>query len=107
MSKSEAKKEKKKSYSASSTGMIERSTNFSQQVDVRGMRVEEAITAADRFIDDALVLGYNEVSILHGRGDGILRKVLRDYLRQYNYVKSLKNEHEERGGDGITLVTLG
>jgi len=107
MSKSEAKKEKKRSFAASSTGMIERSTNFSQQVDVRGMRAEEAIAAVDKFIDDALVLGYNEVSILHGRGDGILRKILRDYLRQYNYVKTLKNEHEERGGDGITLVTLG
>jgi len=106
MSKTAIKKEKKKSFSGSSTGMIERSTNFNQQIDVRGMRAEEAIQAVDRFIDDALVLGYHEVSILHGRGDGILRKFIRDYLRQYNYVKSLKNEHEERGGDGITLVGL-
>ncbi|WP_375581424.1 endonuclease MutS2 [Marivirga tractuosa] len=106
MSKTAIKKEKKKSFSGTSTGMIERSTNFKHQIDVRGMRAEEAIQAVDRFIDDAMVLGYNEVSILHGRGDGILRKFIRDYLRQYNYIKSLKNEHEERGGDGITLVGL-
>ncbi|WNB16790.1 endonuclease MutS2 [Marivirga arenosa] len=106
MSKTAMKKEKKKSFSGTSTGMIERSTNFNHQIDVRGMRAEEAIQAVDRFIDDALVLGFNEVSILHGRGDGILRRFIRDYLRQYNYVKSMKNEHEERGGDGITLVSL-
>lgn len=106
MSKTAIKKEKKKSYSGTSTGMVERSTQFKHQIDVRGMRAEEAIQAVDRFIDDAMVLGYNEVSILHGRGDGILRRFIRDYLKQYNYVKSLKNEHEERGGDGITLVTL-
>lgn len=106
MSKTAIKKEKKKSYSGTSTGMVERSTNFKHQIDVRGMRAEEAIQAVDRFIDDTMVLGYSEVSILHGRGDGILRKFIRDYLKQYNYVKALKNEHEERGGDGITLVTL-
>lgn len=107
MSKNAVKKEHKRSISGGSTGMIERSTNFRQQLDVRGQRAEEAISTVDKFIDDAMVLGYHEVSILHGRGDGILRKFIRDYLRQYNYVKSLKNEHEERGGDGITLVTLG
>ncbi|MFQ3213278.1 MAG: DNA mismatch repair protein MutS2 [Marivirga sp.] len=106
MSKTAAKKEQKKSFGGTFTGMVERSTNFRQQIDVRGMRAEEAVSAVDHFIDDALVLGYHEVSILHGRGDGILRKILRDYLRQYNYVKQLKNEHEERGGDGITLVSL-
>ncbi|GAA5037561.1 endonuclease MutS2 [Marivirga lumbricoides] len=106
MSKNAVKKEHKRSISGGSTGMIERSTNFRQQLDVRGQRAEEAISSVDKFIDDAMVLGYHEVSILHGRGDGILRKFIRDYLRQYNYVKALKNEHEERGGDGITLVTL-
>lgn len=106
MSKNAVKKEHKRAISGGSTGMIERSTNFRQQLDVRGQRAEEAISNVDKFIDDALVLGYHEVSILHGRGDGILRKFIRDYLRQYNYVKSLKNEHEERGGDGITLVAL-
>jgi DNA mismatch repair protein MutS2 len=106
MSKTAIKKDKKKSFSGTSTGMIERSSNFKHQIDVRGMRAEEAIQSVDRFIDDAMVLGYSEVSILHGRGDGILRRFIRDYLKQYNYVKALKNEHEERGGDGITLVTL-
>ena len=86
--------------------MMERSSNFKHQIDVRGLRADEAIPVVDRFIDDALVLGYNEVSILHGRGDGILRRFIRDYLKQYNYVKKMVNEHEERGGDGITLVTL-
>ena len=106
MSKSAAKQEQRRSYGGGSTGMIERSLDFRQQLDVRGKRAEEAISKVDKFIDDAMVLGYNEVSILHGRGDGILRKFIRDYLRQYNYVKSLTNEHEERGGDGITLVGL-
>ncbi|HET8859139.1 endonuclease MutS2 [Marivirga sp.] len=106
MSKTAIKKEKKKSFSGTSTGMVERSTNFKHQIDVRGMRSEEAIQSVDRFVDDAMVLGYHEVSILHGRGDGILRRFIRDYLRKYNYIKALKDEHVERGGDGITLVTL-
>jgi DNA mismatch repair protein MutS2 len=106
MSKSAAKKEERRSYGGGATGMIERSLDFRQQLDVRGKRAEEVLSEVDKFIDDAMVLGYNEVSILHGRGDGILRRIIRDYLRQYNYIKSLKNEHEERGGDGITVVAL-
>lgn len=108
VSKRAAKREarKTKSTAGASMNVTETAAEFNMQLDVRGKRAEEAIAEADRFIDRALMLGHSEVSILHGRGDGILRQVLRDYLRQYDYIQSMKNEHEERGGDGITLVTL-
>ncbi len=82
------------------------SVDFSPQIDLRGKRADEAITEIDRFIDQAMMLGYTNLRILHGKGDGILRKLLREYLRKYSEVESLEDEHVEFGGDGITLVKL-
>lgn len=80
--------------------------NFSHTLDVRGKRVEEVSSLLDQFMDTALLLGQGEVKILHGKGEGVLRKVVRDRLKQYKEVASFSDEHVERGGDGITVVIL-
>jgi DNA mismatch repair protein MutS2 len=79
---------------------------FSSTLDIRGKRVEETIPLVDQFIDDALLLGHGELKILHGKGEGVLRKVVRDHLRKIKSVASVADEHIERGGDGITVVVL-
>lgn len=83
-----------------------RASTFSPQLDVRGMRVEELLPVLTRFMDDAVQFGLGEVSILHGKGEGILRTVVRDYLKRRTEVDSYRDEHADRGGAGITLATL-
>ena len=79
---------------------------FSPRADVRGMRAEEVISYIDKWIDDALILKVYSLTILHGRGGGVLRGVIRKFLGTHPGVQSFESEHEERGGDGITLLTL-
>ncbi|MDN5202598.1 endonuclease MutS2 [Fulvivirgaceae bacterium BMA10] len=80
--------------------------DFSTNLDVRGKRVEEALPEVEAIIDDALMFGINEIKIIHGKGDGILREVIRDYLRNYSHVKKVRDEHVERGGAGVSIVEL-
>ena len=80
--------------------------NFKQDLDVRGMRGEEALNAVMYFIDDATLVGMSRVRILHGTGTGILRQLIRQYLATVPAVKSYKDEHVQFGGAGITVVDL-
>ncbi|UXX79047.1 Smr/MutS family protein [Reichenbachiella carrageenanivorans] len=81
--------------------------SFSATLDIRGVRAEEAIGKVEYYIDEALLLGYVEVKILHGKGHGVLRELVRNVLRENPKVLSAKDEHIEHGGAGITVVTLG
>lgn len=84
----------------------EKRTGYSPALDVRGKRVDEVIPLLESFLDTSVLLAQGEVKILHGKGEGVLRKVIRDYLKQYKQVASFADEHVERGGDGITVVVL-
>ena len=84
----------------------DRKHNFHQDIDVRGMRGDEAIDAVMHFIDDAILVGMSRVRILHGTGSGILRQLIRQYLHTVPNVKSAKDEHVQFGGSGITVVDL-
>ena len=86
--------------------VLEKRISFNNTLDVRGKRVEEVFTILEQFIDTAILLGQGEIKILHGKGEGVLRKVIRDQLKRYKQVASIKDEHVERGGDGITVVVL-
>jgi DNA mismatch repair protein MutS2 len=79
---------------------------FSSELDVRGLRAAQALSAVTDFIDEGLLLGITNLRILHGKGDGILRSVIRRYLEEDPSVMSFNDEHVERGGAGVTLVTL-
>ena len=89
-----------------SDSMRERQLNFKQEIDVRGMRVDEAVQAITYFIDDAIQFSSKQVRILHGTGTGALRQYLRNYLDTVNGVKSYRDEHVQFGGAGITIVEL-
>ena len=84
----------------------ERKLNFKQDLDIRGMRGEEAINAVTYFIDDALLVGMTRVRILHGTGSGILRQLVRQYLATVPGVAHFRDEHVQFGGAGITVVDL-
>ena len=86
--------------------MRDRHLNFRQDIDVRGMRGDEALQAVTYFIDDALLVGAAKVRILHGTGSGILRELIRQYLRTVPAVHSAHDEHVQFGGAGITVVEL-
>lgn len=86
--------------------MYEKKLNFKQDLDVRGMRGDEAIQAVTYFIDDAILVGVSRVRILHGTGSGILRTLIRQYLATVPGVAHFQDEHVQFGGAGITVVDL-
>ncbi|MBQ1700957.1 MAG: Smr/MutS family protein [Prevotella sp.] len=83
-----------------------RKLNFKQDIDVRGMRGEEALNAITYFIDDAILLGVSRIRILHGKGNGILRQIIRQYLGTVPNVTHFADEHVQFGGAGITVVDI-
>ena len=83
-----------------------RRSTFRQEIDVRGMRGDEAMNAVQYFIDDAILVGVTQVRILHGKGNGILRQLIRQYLNTVPNVLSARDEHIQFGGAGITVVEL-
>lgn len=88
------------------TDLTESFSTFSTELDLRGRRGEEAIYEIEKYLDRAVMLGLSSLKIIHGKGDGILRKLIREYLRKYSQVSRIEDEHADRGGDGITYVYL-
>ena len=110
-----SKQEERNSNIAGSYGVVSRDTrdvidnrklNFKQDIDVRGMRGDEAINAITYFIDDAILVGVSRVRILHGTGTGVLRQLIRQYLATVPNVSHYRDEHVQFGGAGITVVDL-
>jgi DNA mismatch repair protein MutS2 len=87
-----------------STDINRKLGTFKSSIDVRGMRAEETLAFIQKYIDDALLLNVFEVRILHGKGNGVLRKLIREYLSGIPEVKQFRDENLESGGDGITVV---
>ena len=86
--------------------VYEKKLNFKQDIDVRGMRGDEALQAVTYFVDDAILLGMSRVRILHGTGNGILRTLIRDYLSGVPGIAHFHDEHVQFGGAGITVVEI-
>ena len=110
-----SKAEERNNNIAGSYGMVSKDTrevidnrklNFRQDLDVRGMRGDEAINAVTYFIDDAILVGMPRVRILHGTGTGVLRQLIRQYLGTIPNVTHYRDEHVQFGGAGITVVDL-
>ena len=105
--KTEERKENLQSYGISKETrqtIDQHKTNFHQDLDVRGMRGDEALNAVQYFIDDAILVGMPRVRILHGKGNGILRQLIRQYLSSVPNVVHYADEHVQFGGAGITVV---
>ena len=86
--------------------LINKRSSFSSNIDVRGMRTEEAIKEVTDFVDEAIILGANELQILHGKGDGILRQMIRQHLKGIKAIEKMEDAHVDRGGTGITIIHL-
>jgi DNA mismatch repair protein MutS2 len=84
----------------------EKKLNFKPRIDVRGMRAEEALQQIRDFLDDAIMVEANELHILHGKGNGILREMIRAFLKAEPAVRKFRDEHVQFGGSGITIVEL-
>jgi DNA mismatch repair protein MutS2 len=102
VSKKEVPKEVRRGFSSQTSDLA----NFSPEIDVRGKRGDEALYEIEKLLDRALMMSFNSLKIIHGKGDGILRKLIRDYLKKYDAVGRMEDEHADRGGDGITYVYL-
>ena len=89
-----------------SVDIRERKLNFRDTIDVRGMRASEALEAVEDLVDDALMVGVSGVTILHGKGTGALKEEIRRYLRTIKDVATIADDHADRGGAGITVVTF-
>lgn len=86
--------------------LFEKRNTFKSEIDVRGQRAEEAITNIQAFLDEAIMLDVRDLRILHGKGNGILREMIRSFLGADPVVKSYRDEHVQFGGAGITIVEL-
>lgn len=84
----------------------EKMAQFSFNLDIRGKRGDEALQEVDLLMDDAIFLGYPQLRIVHGKGDGILRNLIRNHLKHYKSVKKMSDEHADRGGQGVTIVDM-
>jgi DNA mismatch repair protein MutS2 len=93
-------------YTEADPLISQRKLNFKPEIDIRGMRGEEAIIQVRDLIDNALMVQHRNLRILHGKGNGILRQLVRDYLSTMNIVKSFRDEHVDMGGSGITVVEM-
>jgi DNA mismatch repair protein MutS2 len=90
----------------SNDSVNERRLRFTPSIDVRGERVNDAIDKVLHFMDDALMVGVGQVTILHGKGNGVLREEIRKYLRTIGGVESFSDAPLDQGGAGITVVKL-
>jgi DNA mismatch repair protein MutS2 len=91
------------SYTSSLSDAV---SSFRAELDLRGMRGEVALQELENYMDKAIMLGFPSIKIIHGKGDGILRKLIRTHLKSYKQVDRMEDEHLDRGGDGITYVYM-
>ena len=89
-----------------SADISQRRLNFRSSIDIRGERVVEAVEQVQTLVDDALMVGVSTITILHGKGTGALKEEVRRYLRSLPQVASATDDHPDRGGSGITIVTF-
>lgn len=93
-------------YSNVGDTVREKKLNFKAELDVRGLRTDEALEKVSAFVDEAIMCEQSRLSILHGKGNGILRQMIRQWLNAQPFVKSVRDEHVQFGGAGISVVEL-
>ncbi|MEN2280938.1 Smr/MutS family protein [Algoriphagus sp. SE2] len=106
ISQTQVKKELKSVAKRSGYNTNEKLLEFSPNLDLRGKRGEEILPLIQTFVDEGFMFGVKDLRIVHGKGDGILRDITRNLLRNMPHVRKMEDEHADRGGAGVTLVTL-
>ncbi len=88
------------------TDVVNNQANFESSIDLRGMRIEEALRLLEQYLDNALMSSANHLRIVHGKGTGVLRNAVKKKLREYRVSMEVSHPPQEQGGDGVTLVTI-
>ena len=83
-----------------------KSMNISPEINLIGMRADEAIAKLDKYLDDAYIAHLASVRVVHGKGTGAVRKAVREHLKRSRYAKAFRPGHYGEGEDGVTIVTL-
>jgi DNA mismatch repair protein MutS2 len=91
---------------SASTAAFRMVEELKTELDIRGMRAEEAVELLDKVLERALVAGHPSIRVIHGRGGGILRRMVREHVGRQSFVSSFQNEAFDRGGDGVTIVFM-
>ncbi|MEQ9467098.1 MAG: endonuclease MutS2 [Ekhidna sp.] len=86
--------------------LSDKMANFNHEISIRGMRADEAINKVESFIDEALLIGVDEIRIVHGKGHGVLREIVRNVSKGHPSIASVEDEHADRGGAGISILKL-
>ncbi|UKS24666.1 endonuclease MutS2 [Paenibacillus sp. HWE-109] len=98
--------QKKPVHQAATTLKRTRDDNVKMELDMRGLNVEEALIEADRFLDESFLSNFGQVYLIHGKGTGVLRTGMQEYLRRHKHVKSYRMGNYNEGGAGVTVVEL-
>jgi DNA mismatch repair protein MutS2 len=106
LSRSQAMSKKSMKNQQVNIHLFEKQSQFYPNIDVRGVRGEEAVQKISSFLEDAHLIGAKDLKVIHGRGHGILRTLIKEHLKQNKWVKKFEFETEQLGGDGVTLITL-
>ena len=88
------------------TNTVSQSANFESKIDIRGMGMEEALKVVEDFVDQALISNTDHLRILHGKGNGVLRRAVRMKLKEYNVEMEISHPEAKAGGDGVTLINI-
>ncbi|MCB9265537.1 MAG: endonuclease MutS2 [Lewinellaceae bacterium] len=86
--------------------MAAQAAGFESKLDIRGMRYDEALKVVEDFVDQALISNTNHLQIVHGKGNGVLRKAVRKKLKEYNVPMDIRHPEQQQGGDGVTLIEI-
>jgi DNA mismatch repair protein MutS2 len=89
------------------TDTLDKSANFKDKIDIRGLRMDEALKIVEDFVDQALISSANHLRIVHGKGNGTLRKIVKMKLKEYDSIARIYHPEPQAGGDGVTLVEFG
>ena len=106
LTRADTKETDKKTKKVQTAIKIDKKTTASLETDVRGMTLDEAILVVDKFIDDSYLSGLHEVTVIHGKGTGVLRSGISDFLRRHPTVKSYRAGRFGEGEMGVTVITL-
>ena len=99
--------EEEKQQTVKTNKMVKlRSKSVKPSIDLRGMNMDEAIMETDKYLDDAYLSGLNEITVIHGKGTGILREGIKQYLKSHRHVKEFRTGNFNEGGDGVTIVSF-
>ena len=99
-------KPEKQKQTVSVNSIRGRDTNVKLELDLRGERYEDAIMRTEKYLDDALLSNYPRISIIHGKGTGVLRQAIQQFLKNHSRVKSYRFGEAGEGGHGVTVVEL-